>query len=483
MALFVWFIFPFLKAELAEVLRPEKKSCPICLVHNSGVALSFPQAFLRSFLFFTSMVIIMIRQSYSHAHEENVLTNFVLTHSALFIFFTLFVGNLIFLFFHPQRRSLHDIFWSCSTLHNRDRNEDPINFYKGSIRVSLVLISGMLFFGGYKFYKRVVFLDNSRKTTVSSQVNKHIKEIQYHVNRMNSLDGPGWTDLHRAAVRGNLKEVQRLVENGADVNALGDDGNSVLKESARRGKIEVMKFLLDHGADVDIRDRVKFTPLHIAAEYHQIEAIELLLKHGGDVNAQNRIQMTALRHTANYPWHGDAAVADVLIKHGADMTIRSHEGCIPVYCGTNSHNYPFVESLLKHGADPNSRSGKGFPILYTAVYHQDTHMAELILKYKANPNLTPSNFDYSPLHVAVDKNNIQLAQLLLDYNADPNQGDSSGNTPFHMAALNSSEEMNRLLLKGGADPYKSNKIGSTPYSLAQHSKRKTLLELFRNSKK
>src|SRR5205823_6372826 len=61
-------------------------------------------------------------------------------------------------------------------------------------------------------------------------------------------DGDGLTPLAKAAERGDLGEVRRLVKLGADVNAIDSYDRDVLSWA---GAPEVVVFLIDHGADPD----------------------------------------------------------------------------------------------------------------------------------------------------------------------------------------------------------------------------------------
>jgi len=52
------------------------------------------------------------------------------------------------------------------------------------------------------------------------------------------------TPLHRAALEGNLEEVKKLVEGGADVNAKNTIGITPLHMASGNGKLDVVYYLL-----------------------------------------------------------------------------------------------------------------------------------------------------------------------------------------------------------------------------------------------
>lgn len=71
----------------------------------------------------------------------------------------------------------------------------------------------------------------------------------------------GCTDLERAARGGDLKEVIRLLDHGADVNEKNKYGNTVLDSAKRWGHVDVVKALLDKGADVHAKTKDKTTTI------------------------------------------------------------------------------------------------------------------------------------------------------------------------------------------------------------------------------
>ncbi len=74
----------------------------------------------------------------------------------------------------------------------------------------------------------------------------------------------GNTPLDTAAVRGNLEEVQALLEGGADPNIPCEKGATPLHDAVGQGHIEVVRLLLKSGASPDIRSEFGGTPLEWA---------------------------------------------------------------------------------------------------------------------------------------------------------------------------------------------------------------------------
>ncbi|MEZ0345545.1 MAG: ankyrin repeat domain-containing protein [Infirmifilum sp.] len=89
--------------------------------------------------------------------------------------------------------------------------------------------------------------------------------------------------LHKAASRGDLREVKRLLDSGADPNTRDWlSGETPLHKAAANGQFDIAKLLLDHGADPNAPDKYGRTPLYHAAANGQFRVARLLLERGAD---------------------------------------------------------------------------------------------------------------------------------------------------------------------------------------------------------
>ena len=134
--------------------------------------------------------------------------------------------------------------------------------------------------------------------------------------------------LQTAAFKGDLGEVQALIENKADVNAVNKDGATPLFMAAQGGHREIMALLLDHGADAkQARRNDGVSPLYIAAQQGHREIVALLLNHGADAKQGTTNGRTAL-HVAAF--HGHREIVALLLKHGADKSAKATTGQRPI---------------------------------------------------------------------------------------------------------------------------------------------------------
>ena len=106
--------------------------------------------------------------------------------------------------------------------------------------------------------------------------------------------------LIEAAKRGDLDEVKRLIENGADVNIKDNDGDTPLHYAASGGHLDVVKFLVENGADVNAKDKYGRTPLDVAKPKVRW-VLEDLIKRVGESPVQKPINVTKPITITNEP--------------------------------------------------------------------------------------------------------------------------------------------------------------------------------------
>ena len=84
------------------------------------------------------------------------------------------------------------------------------------------------------------------------------------VNRMDSVDEAGNTDLHEAAQQGSEAQLQRLLAAGANPAVRNRLWRTPLHLAAAAGMVGAVEALLTYGAPVNARDYLGFTPLDAA---------------------------------------------------------------------------------------------------------------------------------------------------------------------------------------------------------------------------
>jgi ankyrin repeat protein len=213
--------------------------------------------------------------------------------------------------------------------------------------------------------------------------------------------------LHYAANYGNPKAIKALVDSGSDINA-GPDA-SPLHFACSNGDNEVAKTLVKLGADINVKDSNDATPLHYVSKLFNLELLKFFRDNGADLNAVDKMGQTALHYTTansyiniigyenryrwvNHPYinnsrlvnhEGNVMAAVLLIKYGIDKNIKDINGKTAF---ENGH----VTSYEKNVKDP-----QGVYVGSTIFYGVQQIMAELInKKLNKGPKLSQM-FNYS----------------------------------------------------------------------------------------
>jgi len=137
------------------------------------------------------------------------------------------------------------------------------------------------------------------------------------------------TALTQAAKEGDIAALQKLLDQGANINENaivgGSMNGSLLSQAAYYCRIEAIKYLIHKGADIN--NATGWTdygasggglrPLHMAARSGCTEAIKLLLDAGADIDVRaNKMFGSALAIAA---YHGNIKSVKYLLERGADV--------------------------------------------------------------------------------------------------------------------------------------------------------------------
>jgi ankyrin repeat protein len=94
--------------------------------------------------------------------------------------------------------------------------------------------------------------------------------------------------LHTAAQAGPYAALERLLSEGADVNARSSAGETPLMLAAARGRLDVIGLLIDRGADVNAVTDAGNTALMLAAARGQVDAARALMERGARTDHRNK---------------------------------------------------------------------------------------------------------------------------------------------------------------------------------------------------
>lgn len=224
-------------------------------------------------------------------------------------------------------------------------------------------------------------------------------------------DRAGWTCLHYAAARGDTRVVEKMIENGADINSRTTRGETPLLLAAKHGALDTVGYLIRHGAGLKARDGLNgFTALHWAAKRYHPAVVRRLLDAGAQVDARNQRGQTPLWQAARQRWHGNSEVAHILVGADADIAAAANQGNTPLLMAARAGHTPVVGYLLTQGADIGHRNASGETALYRAVTGGHVDTARVLLARGADPNAIVNG--RVPLQLALQRGDMQMANLL-----------------------------------------------------------------------
>lgn len=96
-------------------------------------------------------------------------------------------------------------------------------------------------------------------------------------------------ELVAAVKDGDAERVNAILDSGTDVNAVAENGATALCSAVLRGDFEIVSALLDSGANPNFAmSENGMTPLHIAAARNDVVATKLLIAAGADVSVRTK---------------------------------------------------------------------------------------------------------------------------------------------------------------------------------------------------
>lgn len=163
-------------------------------------------------------------------------------------------------------------------------------------------------------------------------------------NLINAKSNKGFTALHYAAYRENIKIIKLLLENGADLHCKNNAGLNVLHMAAQGNKIKSMYFFLkEYGLDINSIDHNGCTPLHWACYFNSEKIVKfILITNNSEVNSLNNDRFTPL-HLAVLSG-GYRNVKHLLLK-GADPNIKNNKGKTPLDLVKTGNNNQIIKLL------------------------------------------------------------------------------------------------------------------------------------------
>ncbi len=230
------------------------------------------------------------------------------------------------------------------------------------------------------------------------------------------LDSWMFSPLHQAVLGiGRLCLAEQLRGSGIDpaiVNAGDSRQRTPLHWAALRGDLKAAELLLDAGACVNAIDRFSCTPLLYAASSAAPRMIELLILRKADVNLSNNDGDTPLHYAARE--RDDIEVAKILLQAGAQVDRRNFLGNTPFAAAAFFNRPAPGRYLLERGADRYSRNRYGDSPLRDAIYHNCHGFLRMLLEAQTRYN-DVNRSGTTTLHAVALEADVETVKILKEF--------------------------------------------------------------------
>ncbi|XXG96072.1 hypothetical protein Hte_002349 [Hypoxylon texense] len=303
-------------------------------------------------------------------------------------------------------------------------------------------------------------------------MSNHVQLVKLFVEKSFRLDTEALSGVWEIG-RSNNEELPK------DTNNWGSSARGLLgfaaTESIVRGFPELAKYLIEQGAETCQVDDGKNSLLHLATQNGMADVVDSILTRCPTIiDNKNDDGETALIQAAK---RGDRLCVSVLLRGGADSTIRDVYDSSPIEIATSRGFVDIVQTILQFntdakllgeslqvgamkgwaeivtilldaGAEKDYVDGSGNTALQLAAYFDKGRVVEVLLRRQVNLELRDSS-GRTALADAVRKGHDQIVQLLLAAGADIGVEDEDGKTPLGLAIEGGHQDMVLSLLSSG----------------------------------
>lgn len=257
--------------------------------------------------------------------------------------------------------------------------------------------------------------------------------------RLDARNRKGEPLLHFLLGRDSLDiaDFVKLVELGADLNALGPEGRTTFHKAVLCNKsIRWLKYIVQEMNSASFVENESKIILHdIMTRYTKdtTAALDLVIAYGADPLAKNEKGQAVLhiKPKANPRLAIDSSYFQPLDLNGRDV-----DGRTPLHQLVTCDIEVYAD-LLQRGADPFVRSNNGMLPFHCAAKVGQAGLVDLLLaQYESREillqHINSPGDGLPPLHYACQAGSFETVSVLLKYGADPRLRDRNGFTPLHM---------------------------------------------------
>jgi len=220
-----------------------------------------------------------------------------------------------------------------------------------------------------------------------------------------------------------------------------------LEMAIRNERPEVVAVLLEKGVNISEYNSHGETPLHLACNLKQYEMIQHLLDRGADPNVMSRISRAKDKHNEGEGLRSVSGSISALGFRSAQGGVGSaldEDAEAPIHFAAFIGKEESVRILLRMGADVNLRSSQGCTALHKALEGGHPGIVNILLEAGADANVALL-YGRTPLHFSAAMGQEGSTLQLLASGADSSVVDFFGNTPYDTAVRYNHDSIAEIL--------------------------------------
>ncbi|KAJ5459422.1 hypothetical protein N7530_011366 [Penicillium desertorum] len=209
---------------------------------------------------------------------------------------------------------------------------------------------------------------------------------------------------------------------------MGSDQKFALHEAAREGRNEVVESLLNaNPKSAFVKDDDERLPIHWAAAYNRVPVVELLVAMKDfDPDVEDGSGWTPLMIAASLKDAAGDATIDLLLRKGADVSIKSNSGQNALHFASSKANISTVRTLLANKCSARVKDRRGQLPLHRAAAVGSVPILKTLLEEGKSPVNATDGDGFTALHHAISEGHGPAAILLLKSGAEAEKRDSEG---------------------------------------------------------
>lgn len=265
---------------------------------------------------------------------------------------------------------------------------------------------------------------------------------------VNSDDPRAKWPLEIAAVEDYSDVANCLLSHGATSRPTGD---TPLHLAAMYGNVRVIQVLLNHNPDASLISASRDTPLRLAIRFGHAAAAIVILQESPTHAADERTLRAAVAqgYTEVVRLHLEAGVSALHLAEDVGLPLERPRSSL-LYLAAETGSCPMIDLLLNAGVDPHVGNVYGESPLFVAVKADHLSAVDLLLSRGANPNTTGKT-GLTPMHVAAQRGNTSIMTTLVRHGAGTaTETRFDKVTPLHLActSINGINTVKFLLQRG-----------------------------------